>query len=52
MRLSQRLERQPELPAASGTVRFLFWVLVAVAVASVLVIGDAVVDLPSRMDGD
>ena len=52
MRHSPRVGRQPELPATTETVRFLFWVLVAVVVASALVIGGAVVDLPSRIETD
>jgi hypothetical protein len=50
MRLSPRVERQPELPDTRGPVRFVFWVCVAVIAACAVLIGDTI-DLP-RIDAD
>jgi hypothetical protein len=52
MRLSSRLERQPELPATTGAFRFLYWVVLALVVGSVLAIGESVIDFPARLDAD
>lgn len=50
MRLSPRVEQQPELPATREPVRVVFWVCVAVIAACAVLIGDTI-DLP-RIDAD